>query len=1016
MKLVEAAVHRGPLTLLISLLLGVLGLNAFLSTPRSVDPHFPIPIVLVVVSIPNADAEDIEETVVRPIEQILQGLDDIDEINSSSTDSFATIRVEFDWSSNADDNYDEVVREVSAIRGNLPDGIAKLEFRKIRTTESKLLQFALVSETASFRRLEKIAEDLRDLLNGDSEVRQTEIYGAERAIVQVGFDSSRLMELDLTPQAIVDAISAAGLDLPAGDVTSGARSLSVEAGGAFRDLDSIREVALRSAGADVLRVRDIARVEWAELPRSYIVRANGKPALFVTVEQKDGANAVVLKDRLIERASAFAETLPPDVALVTAFNQANDIEQTIAYLARDFAIALTLVILTLLPLGLRAALVVMISIPLSLGVGLLVLGNMGFTLNQLAVSGFIVALGLVVDDSIVVVENIARRMRTGMQGAQAAIIGTQQILVPVLGTTAVLIFAFLPLVFLPEGAGRFTRSLPLAVIASVSGSLLVALTIIPFLASRILKGDENPEGNRVLRFVDRGIRRFYQPLLHRALNAPRRALALSMALCIAALALIPSMGFSLFPDADRPYFLVDIAATEGSSVEETDRIVARAAAIIAQEEDVTGVYENVGAGNPQIFYNVLRQEAQPNFGQILVTLREWDTKDGPALVEHLNETLASFSDAQINISPFTNGPPIAAPIAIRANGPDLAVLKDISIQIEDALRATPGTRDVNNPLSVDRTNLDIGIDPARAAILDIAPGSPRRAIRLALEGVVAAEFRDEQGDAYDVVVSLPGEKRRSVADLDLIHVATRSGALVPLTQIANPRLVSRPARIDRRKLQRSVTVIADTQFGVLAERVNRAALKRVAAITLPTGYALSVGGEAEARADSFAGLGSIALAAVFAVLIILLLEFGRFRLVAITLGVIPLGMFGGLIALFLTGYSLSYIALIGFIALIGIEIKNSVLLVDFTRQLQEEGVALRPAIERAGEIRFLPVLLTAFTAIGGLLPLAIGGAALYAPLAWVLIGGLVSSTLLSRIVTPVLYLLLEHDTASQPTP
>jgi multidrug efflux pump subunit AcrB len=269
-----------------------------------------------------------------------------------------------------------------------------------------------------------------------------------------------------------------------------------------------------------------------------------------------------------------------------------------------------------------------------------------------------------------------------------------------------------------------------------------------------------------------------------------------------------------------------------------------------------------------------------------------------------------------------------------------------------------------------------------------------------------AAFRDAEGDSYPVRVRLPLERELPVSTLGSIYVTSLDGASVPLSQLASPRLVSAPAQINRYKLQRANTVSAAVEDGVLPSKLLPQILAEVDKLPFPPGYSYSIGGEAEASARSSGGLGGVILLAVFGIFGVLVAEFGRFREVTVVAGVIPLGLFGGLVALLLTGYSLSFLAVIGFVALIGIEIKNSILLVDFTTQLRERGMELREAIERAGEIRFLPVLLTSVTAIGGLLPLALSGAPLYAPLAWVIIGGLISSTLLSRIVTPVMYLLL----------
>jgi multidrug efflux pump subunit AcrB len=320
---------------------------------------------------------------------------------------------------------------------------------------------------------------------------------------------------------------------------------------------------------------------------------------------------------------------------------------------------------------------------------------------------------------------------------------------------------------------------------------------------------------------------------------------------------------------------------------------------------------------------------------------------------------------------------------------------------------------VRNPVAVDTPRLNLGLDSDKAALLGVAPGAPRRALRLALAGETAGRFRDVEGDSYNVVVRLPLAERHNISVLDDIYLPGNQSA-VPLREIATPYLDSAPPRINRSRQSRVVYVDAQVLDGYLIAKVNDAVVQAVQGqVKMPEGYRLEVGGEAETAAKSFGGLGPIIALAVFGILAVLVIEFGRFRETLVVAGVIPLGLFGGLVALFLTGNSLSYTAVIGFVALIGIEIKNSLLLVDFTTQLREAGRPLREAIEEAGEVRFLPVLLTSVTAIGGLLPLALSGSGLYSPLAWVIIGGLVSSTVLSRVVTPVMYLLIvQGDKAS----
>ena len=1018
MGLIDFAVRRWQITLVLFALLAAIGGSAFIGIPRSVDPHFTGPNVLIVVTQPGADPTDMEQTVAKPIEDVVQGLDHLDHVFSSSTDSTAIIAAQFDWESDPDKHYDDVIREVNAIRSALPESVSKIEFRKFRTTEAAVLQFALVSDSASYRRLEKIAKDLRERLNQVGGVRATRVWGIPTPELRVAVDPGRLAQLGLPVAAVTDALRSGGTDLPPGAVVSGDARFNVEAGGAFRSVAEVAAVPVRAtndAGATrVIRVRDIATVGWGYEEQPYITRFNDHRAIFVTLTQKDNLNVLDIQKAALAAAAAFKAQLPPDVRLEIGFDQSRDISTKLTYLTRDFTIALVLVLLTLLPLGLRASVVVMISVPLSLAIGCAVLAFSGFTLNQLSISGFIIALGLLVDDSIVVVENIARRLREGEDRTTAAINGTRQIAVAVIGCTGVLLLAFLPLAFLPEGSGKFIRSLPVAVFGTVAGSLLVSLTIVPFLASRLLSPRHDEQGNSALQAIQAGIHRFYAPALHWSLTHPWKALGAALGLCAASFALVPFIGTSLFPAAETPYFLVEVRAPEGTALAQTDRAVRFVEAALRREPAVGAILGNVGQSNPIIYYNQQAYISGTNRGAVLAVMDRWDPAASGAMIARLRARFDANPDAQITIKQFQNGPPVDAAIVAKLRGPDLAVLKSLSLDIEKAVRTVPGTRDVTNLIAVDRPRLDLNVDADKAALLGIAPGVVRRTVRLALVGEPAGRFRDAEGDSYNVVVRLPLAAVQPVSVLNQIYVPSTNGGAVPLTQLATPRLGSAPPRIEREYQSREVSVSADVRPGFLTAKVNAAVFAALDRIKLPPGYRFAVGGEAEQVTKSFGGLGPVIAFAVFGILGVLVVEFGRFREVAVVAGVIPLGIFGGIVALFVTGNSLSFTAVIGFVALIGIEIKNSILLVDFTTQLRAEGVGLRDAIERAGEVRFLPVLLTSVTAIGGLLPLALSGSGLYGPLAWVIIGGLVSSTLLSRVVTPVMYLLIIRGTVPAP--
>lgn len=1018
--LIRFAVARWQFMALAVALLVALGLVTLAAMPRTEDPPLSNPGFTIVVVLPGATPQSIEQQVTRPIEDALAGLDALRDVKSTSGDGMATINAEYVWGTDAERKYDEVVREVNGLRSTLPAGVTRLEIIRQRPTAVPVMQVALVSDMLPMRAFEKLARDLRDRLARLPGVRKAEVLGAPQSEVRVALDMARLSAQGIAPGDVVDALRAGGADTPVGAVEAGARRFNVRYAGAYPDLDAVRAipVPLRASrqGVQPLRVGDIASVGWASAEPRHIVHFGGKRALLVTVQQAERQDVSKLTRAVDGELDAFRRLLPGSVRLERGFAQADNVRNRLDHLTRDMVLALVIVGLTLLPLGWRAGAVVMVTIPLSLLVGVLVLSGFDLTLNQLSVAGFVVSLGLLVDDAIVVIENVARWLREGADRTAAAIGATSQIALPVLGCTACLMFAFLPLIALPEASGEFIRSLPVAVLGTVGGSLVVALTLIPFIAARVLPRGEDPHGNRLLRALTGGIERLYAPLLHRALDAPWRALGAVFLASALAIPLLMAIGTSLFPAADLPQFLVRIEMPRGTAIGTTQAMVARVEQRLRREPDIAWTLASAGRGGPALYYNVQPLAEDPATGEVAAAFKAWEPGRSEQAIAALRADLARIPGARIKLETFIQGPAIEAPVALRIVGPNLATLARLSREAEALLRTRPELRDIGNPLRVARSDMTLQVDETRATALGVPAGALRAAVQLALGGAHPAILRDGDDDEYPLTVRLPMDGHNDLAALGQVFVPTTSGAQVPLSSLARPVPVSGPAQIDRYQRERSVTLTAWVRDGVLVSRANAAALDTLTALRLPPGYAIKVGGEAETSARSFGGLLPAILVATLGITAVLVLEFGGFRQVAVVVGVVPLGFFGAVLALWLTGNSLSFTASVGLIALVGIEIKNSLLLVDFTEQLRREGLGVRAAVEKAGAMRFLPVLLTSITAIGGLLPLATEGNGLYSPMAIAMIGGLVTSTLLARIATPVMYLLLAREPGARHVP
>jgi multidrug efflux pump subunit AcrB len=1017
MKLTEQAVKKPQFTLIIFLLLSALGVGAFFAIPRLEDPDFKVPSFSVVAVYPGANAKDIEQLVARPLEDAFKELDDLDKLRVTVKDGFAFITVDFFYGTDPEKKYDEVLRQVNVQRTRLPTGVIDVDVRKIQTINVAMMQVALVSADASYPRMQDIAETLRKRLETVPGVRLAKKHAFPEKQLRVSLDLDKVAALRLPLSTILGAIQGDNATIPGGAIEAGGRRFNLKTSGAYTDIEQVQMTPVAGSGAAVVYLKDVADVAWATADKEEFGRYNGERALFVTALPMAGQNLLKVSAALQAELEKFRGTLPGDVRLEIGWDQARNVENRIGRLEHDFIIAFVLVLLTVLPLGFRASLLVLVSIPLSLAMGIAGLYYTGYSLNQLSIVGCVIALGLVVDDSIVVVENIARFRRQGHGPFAAAVQGTQQIAVAVMGTTATLLFAFLPLLMLPGGPGQFIRSLPLSVVYTVLASLVVALTIVPLLASLVLKGDEDTEGNVLLRLLNRGIHASYRPLLHWCMQRRIVTLVIAVALTAASFTLVPKIGFSLFPKAGVPQFLVQIEAEEGASVAATDVIAQRVEALLAKNEAVSHYFTTVGNQNPQVYYNEVPQAAKANVAEVFATLKQYDPKRSPAVLEALRGEVTAIPGARIVVKEFENGPPIEAPIAVRVFSDDLDTLAAMSAQVEAVLRGIEGTQSVNNPVRVQRTDLRVAVNHPVAAMLGVSEAEIDRAVRLAFAGIEASRFREANGDERAIQVALPRGERATLENWSKIQVqSTATGAYVPIAQVAELKLESAPRVIQRYNRQRSSTVAAFVRDGFNVNRLTQATGEALKKLEWPAGTRWQFGGEVESRQESFGDLTGAVLVAAFGILAILVLEFGNLRGTLVVASVIPLGFVGGILGLWLTGYSLSFMAAIGFIALIGIEIKNSILLVDFTNQLREQGVGLAEAIERAGEIRFLPVVLTTLTALGALAPLALQGSGLYSPLAIVIIGGLISSLLLSRLVTPVLYSLIPPPMAKTTEP
>lgn len=1009
MSLIKYPIKNYQFTMIMVLMIMLVAATSLLTMPRAEDPDMKAVSFPVIVVQPGTNPKDMEQLIVKPLEARFYALDDIKRIKTTINNSVAFFFVEFEYGTDYDDKYQELVRELNAATPELPENIYSMEVQKIDPTNVSVIQLALVSENASQTTIKELADKLKQDLEKVKALKEVEISGLPDQQIRIDIDQAKIAELGIPMNRIIQSVQSENQNIPAGSVIAGDKTFSVKTSGNYQQIDDIKNTIIASGQGKNITLKEVASVYPTFGTNNHITRLNGYNAVLINAAQKIGMNISDTQKEYQKVLDKFEQSLPNNVDMIVNFDQANNVNKRLSGLGIDFAIAIVLVLFTLLPLGTRASLVVMIAIPLSLGLGVIAMNSFGYSLNQLSIVGFVVALGLVVDDSIVVVENIERWMREGYSRLEASIKGTEQIALAVLGCTVTLVIAFMPLVFMPEMAGEFIRSMPIAVITSVIGSMLIALLVVPFLSSKLLKPHEHEGGNAILRGMQNIIHKSYGVFLDKALKHPGRTTLIALAIFLGSLALIPVVGFSLFPPSEKPQFMIHISSELQDNIHTTNRISREIEKELKAMDDVKYFTTNVGKGNPRVYYNMQQGQENVSYADIFVQLHE-DVKssDKIQIIENLRKKWTPYLGAKVEVRNFEQGVPVISPVEIRIFGDNLDTLRSLAGKAELLLKNTPGAEYVNNPIKNNKTDIRVNINREKAMALGVPTSSIDQTIRVALAGYQVGTYSDPDKDDndYDIIVSVPRAQDATLETLEGIFVDNVAGQAIPLSQLANLEFELSPANIYHIDKERTVSVNSFVQKGYNNDEVINAVIEQMDKFPFPAGYSYEMGGEVESREMAFGGFGTIILITVFMFIAVLILEFKTFKSTLIVLSVIPLGIVGAVLALLVTGNTLSFVATIGIVALAGIEVKNTILLVDFTNQLRREGTELNEAIEKAGEIRFLPIILTSLTAIGGLMPIAWSSNPLISPLAIVMIGGLISSTLLSRIVTPVVYKLI----------
>lgn len=1033
MNIPKLAIRHYQFTSVIIFLMLALGIASFLTMPRSEDPQFDFPMVMTTIVFPGTSPIDMEKLVVDPVESAINELEDIKSIETTIEDGMALIRTEFLFGSDANEKYDDVVAAINAINSTLPDNIRQIKTDKISPADTNILQIGLLSATASYAELSYWLDKLEQRLERVEGVKRVDLLAMPEQEVQIQLDLPRISGLGISIEQITQLIQSSAANIPGGHVDSEGRRFTVKTSGDFTSLDQIRDLIVRASDHNALYLKDIASIELAdELPR-HIAIHDGKKAVFAAVVQRKGSNIFNVADAIKAELKDFDSQLQANIESKIIFDQSLSVEKRVDGFFANLMQGLALVgLLTLAILGMRAALVVITAIPLSIAIGLGWLDMAGFGLQQMSVAGLIIALGLLVDNAIVVTENVGRYLRAGYSKSHAAIKGASEVSWAVISGTLTTILAFFPILLLPTGSGTFMRSMPVTVILTLIASLIIAIALTPILASKFLKSNKGNSGNEKLdieharktpeKSANRIVRAFdsftegpYQKTISLALHYPKSLMALAVLILLSSLSLMSVVGVSLFPKAEKPMILVNIQTTEGTTFASAKHIATLLAGQISTIKEVSSVTANVGKANPRIYYNTSAKREAPSFAQLLVQVDNDNYQQTEQLVTDLRNRYTQFPGAKITIQEFMQGPPYAAPIAIRVIGEELDLLREISLDIEKLIRETEGTVSTDNPVARHKVDMVVDINREKAAMVGLSIDQIDQSVRAGLVGLQVGKYIDVIGEEHPILVRQKSVNYPDWSAFDTLSLQSQSGQMIPLTHVIDLRMQSEIPSFEHRNLERMVQVTADVLPGFQTEAVTNSIIAKLDQFPWPKGVRYSVGGEQENRKESFAGMTQALITALLGIFAILVMQFRSFKQPLIIFAAIPFAMTGAILALWISGYTFSFTAFIGLTSLVGIVVNNSIILVDYANQLRLDSfrnnvlMPVKEAITLSAKTRLLPIVLTTLTTIGGLLPLTLTGSSMWSPMGWAIIGGLAFSTILTLMVVPVLYLWLTND-------
>jgi len=1013
------ALARQVTVLALLVLIVVAGLYCYATLPRESFPDITIPYVFVTTTYEGVAPADMEKLITIPIERKLKGLSDVEEIRSTSAEGISTVAVKFLPTIDIDDAVQKVRDKVDQAKSDLPPDLPDDPvIQEVNFSDIPVIRVVL-SGPFSLRRLQKFAEDLEDGIESVQGVLDARLTGGLEREIHVEFDLDRVAAYNVPFSSLINAVARSNVNMPGGSMDIGQGKYLVRVPEDFKHPSEIFSIVAFVRDGKQVYLRDVAFIRDSHKDPLTRSRLNGQKSVTLAVQKRSGENIVRVTDEVKSVVEAMRPLFPPSLKIDLTSDMSNDVRLMVSDLENNILSGLILVLAVIFVfIGGRSAVFVALAIPYSMFITFILLTGFSVTMNMVVLFSLILALGMLVDNGIVIVENIYRHIQEGESRQEAALNATDEVAWPVITSTLTTLGAFFPMLFWPGIMGEFMSFLPETLIMALSASLFVALVINPVLSARyqtVKPLNRDGEGNSTEPLV----KRLYLHLLRRALRHRLIVVLISFVLLISSMLAfgLYGRGIEFFPDTEPRRAYVHIKAPEGTNLDASDRLVARVEEIVSGYEDIRYVISNAGSVGGDPFS---QGGTGTHINRVSLDFKDFHDRSRPSsqIVEEIRgKILDAIYGAEVQVEKEKEGPPTGPAVNIEVSGEDIMVLGSLAARIRSRIRDLPGLVDLKDNFVKGKPEIRVRVDKEKAALFGLDTYTIAYTVKAAINGVKVGVFREGK-DEYDIIARLPEHDRHAVESLKRLTVSGPGGEPIPLTSLAEVTLSSGLGAIMRLDQKRVVTV-----SGEVSGRLANDVVQEITGILnddfdWPRGYSYRFSGEQEEQEKAQAFLGKAFAATLFLIFIILVTQFNSLVTPFIILTSVLLSLIGVFVGLLVTGTAFGIIMTgIGVISLAGVVVNNAIVLIDYYNLLMAKGVSSTDALVRAGLVRFRPVMLTAITTILGLLPMAtgvsfdfrklswdIGGESSqwWGPMAVAVIFGLGVATLLTLIVVPVL--------------